>query len=383
MLGILIGIMSIVSLIALGEGLRVAVSSQFGGLAPDAFNVVAGQVQGPPGSGDVVLFNEKEIERISSVREVELAAGRNLAFTSLEHSGSSIFVSAINLPEGEKGELIKYITNLKIETGRFIRDGEVNRVIIGHSVANRESLSRPIQIDSRIKINGKDFTVVGIAEKAGNFAFDGSVIITDDDFFRIFDNEKNTYSFVVGKKRDLFTMDETIEAVERALRNERKLKEGRENFRISTPQNTIDSLNSTLFAVQLFVYIIAGISILVGGIGIMTTMYTTVVERTKEIGIMKAIGATNENIFFIFFIESGFIGLLGGFIGVVLGAGTAYGLAYVGSLFLGDGLIQAQLSPLLLLGSLLFSFLLGSIFGTLPALRAAKLKPVDALTYVK
>jgi putative ABC transport system permease protein len=383
MLGILIGIMSIVSLIALGEGLRVAVSSQFGGLAPDAFNVVAGQVQGPPGSGNVVLFTDNEVDKVSSVREVELAAGRNLAFTSLEHSGSSTFVSVINMPAGEKGDLVKYITNLKIEEGRFIRDGEPNRVIIGYSVANRESLSRPIQIDSRVKINGKDFTVVGIAEKAGNFAFDSSIIISDDDFFRIFDNEKNTYSFIVGKKRDAYTMDETVDAVEKALRNERKLKEGRENFQISTPQGTIESLNSTLFAVQLFVYIIAGISILVGGIGIMTTMYTTVVERTKEIGIMKAIGAKNENIFFIFFIESGFIGLLGGLFGVILGAGTAYGLAYVGSLFLGDGLIQAQLSIWLLVGALIFSFLLGSFFGTFPALRAAKMNPVDALTHVK
>jgi putative ABC transport system permease protein len=375
--------MSIVSLIALGEGLRVAVSSQFGGLAPDAFNVVAGQVQGPPGSGDVKLFIEKEVDKISSLREVELAAGRNLAFTSLEHSGSTIFVSVINLPEGEKKELIKYITNLNLEKGRFIRDGEQNRVIIGHSVANRESLSRPIQIDSRIKINGRDFIVVGIAEKAGNFAFDGSIIINDDDFFRIFDNEKNTYSFIVGKKRDVYSMEQAVNAVERALRSERRLKEGQEDFRVSTPQGTIDNLNSTLFAVQLFVYIIAGISILVGGIGIMTTMYTTVVERTKEIGIMKAIGATNENIFFIFFIESGFIGLLGGIIGVILGAGTALGLAYLGSLFLGDNLIQAQLSPLLLIGALIFSFLLGSFFGTFPALRAAKMNPVDALTHVK
>ena len=381
MIGILIGIMSIVSLIALGEGLRVAVSSQFGGFAPDVFSVVAGQVQGPPGTGDVTLFTEREIDRINSLREVEIAAGRNLAFTSLEFAGASTFISVINMPEGEKGELIRYATNLQIEEGRIIRDGEPSRVILGNSLVTR--FSRPIQVDSRVKINGRDFTVVGIAERAGNFAFDSSAIILDDDFFRLFDNEQGTYSFVVVKKRNLFSMDESTQAVERILMRERRQREGQQDFSINTPQGTLDNLNSTLFAVQLFVYIIAGISILVGGIGIMTTMYTTVVERTKEIGIMKAIGATNENIFFIFFIESGFIGLLGGIIGVILGAGTAYGLASLASLFLGDGLIQAQLSLTLLIGSLIFSFLLGSFFGTFPALRAAKMNPVDALTHVK
>ncbi|MFW6226228.1 MAG: ABC transporter permease, partial [bacterium] len=152
--------MSIVSLISLGEGLRVAVSSQFGGFAPDVFNVVAGQVQGPPGSGDVTLFTESEIDKISSLKEVELAAGRNLAFTSLEYSGASTFISVINMPEGEKGELIRYATNLEIEKGRIIRDGEPSRVILGDSLVTR--FSRPLEIDSRIKINGRDFTVVGI-----------------------------------------------------------------------------------------------------------------------------------------------------------------------------------------------------------------------------
>ena len=383
MLGILIGIMSIVSLIALGEGLRVAVTAQFGTFSPDVFSVQAGQVRGPPGTGDATLFTDQEIDRINSLREVRVAAGRNLAFTQMQYSGITSFTAVVNLPEGDKGELVLYEAGIEFEKGRSIRDGEINRVIVGNNAANRGAYSRPIDVDSGITINGRDFTVIGIAESTGDFNVDGALYISDDDFFRLFDDEQGTYSYVNVQKRDFLTIDESVAAVENALRRERRQREGQEDFRISTPQSTLDNINSTLFAVQLFVYIIAGISILVGGIGIMTTMYTTVVERTKEIGIMKAIGATNENIFFIFFIESGFIGLIGGIIGIVLGTGTAYGLAYLGGLFLGSGLIQAQVSLNLLLGSLLFSFLLGSFFGTFPALRAAKLNPVDALTFVK
>ena len=138
-----------------------------------------------------------------------------------------------------------------------------------------------------------------------------------------------------------------------------------------------------MFAVQLFVYIIASISLIVGGIGIMTTMFTSVVERTKEIGIMKSIGARNNTIFVLFFIESGFLGMVGGIIGIILGASAAYGLASAGSALLGSNLIQAHLSLSVIIGSLIFSFILGSVFGTLPAHKASRMHPVDALRFVK
>jgi putative ABC transport system permease protein len=108
-------------------------------------------------------------------------------------------------------------------------------------------------------------------------------------------------------------------------------------------------------------------------------MYTAVLERTREIGIMKAIGARNSVIFFLFFIESGFLGLVGGIIGILIGMGLAYGLAFLGKMALGSNLIQASVSIYLIIGSLLFSTVLGTVFGVLPAYRASKQQPVDAL----
>ena len=122
---------------------------------------------------------------------------------------------------------------------------------------------------------------------------------------------------------------------------------------------------------------------MVGGIGIMNTMYTAVVERTKEIGIMKSIGAKNSTIFLLFFIESGFLGAVGGIIGVIIGFTGATGFAFIGRLILQTELIAVSISLPLVIGALLFSFMLGSFFGTLPAVRASRLNPVDALRYAK
>mgnify|MGYP000268169986 CR=1 FL=1 len=126
---------------------------------------------------------------------------------------------------------------------------------------------------------------------------------------------------------------------------------------------------------------IASISLLVGGIGIMNTMYTAVLERTKEIGTMKAIGARNSHILLLFLIESGLLGLVGGIIGVMIGVGLAKGAEYGAGIVLGNDLLRASLNPVIIFGALAFSFLIGSLSGIAPAYQASKLKPVDALRW--
>jgi len=124
---------------------------------------------------------------------------------------------------------------------------------------------------------------------------------------------------------------------------------------------------------------IAAISLLVGGIGIANTMYTAVLERTKEIGIMKATGAQNKDILLIFVIESGLLGIIGGLIGIAIGFGLSSAVEFLARNFIGTNLIEAYFSYWLLFGALLFSFFIGAIFGVMPARHAASLQPVDAL----
>ena len=152
---------------------------------------------------------------------------------------------------------------------------------------------------------------------------------------------------------------------------------------MQSPEQQLKDLNAILFAVQFFLYSIAAISLIVGGIGIANTMYTSVIERTKQIGIMKSIGAQKNDIFIIFLIESGFLGLAGGMLGIFVGLGFAYAAQVAAQSFIGTDIIKMTVPWILPAGALAFSFVIGSVAGLMPALHAAKLKPVDALNEVR
>ncbi|MFA5247531.1 MAG: FtsX-like permease family protein, partial [Candidatus Micrarchaeia archaeon] len=126
---------------------------------------------------------------------------------------------------------------------------------------------------------------------------------------------------------------------------------------------------------------IAAISLIVGAVGIMNTMYTAVLERTKEIGIMKAIGAKNSEIMVLFLIESGLLGLVGGVIGVILGYIMGKAAEVIANQMLGSSLLKLYFPPELIIGALLFSFVIGALSGMVPARQASHLRPVDALRY--
>jgi len=162
------------------------------------------------------------------------------------------------------------------------------------------------------------------------------------------------------------------------LRKNRDVKVGEEDFNVQTPEAALSTLNDILLGVQIFIALIASISVLVGVLGIVNTMYTSVLERRKNIGIMKAIGAKNNDIFMLFFIESGMLGLLGGIIGVVLGSIVSFaGIAGINRL-LGSS-ISPSLNFALIVAALIGSALIGAVAGITPAMQAAKENPVDAL----
>jgi len=162
------------------------------------------------------------------------------------------------------------------------------------------------------------------------------------------------------------------------LRKRRNVKIGEEDFQVSTPQAMLEQVNSVLGGIQAFIVIIASISILVGAIGIINTMTTSVLERKKEIGIMKAIGARNKHIFFQFFVESGLMGLVGGILGIIFGLIIGYAGTYGINSFLGSE-SSPEINIILIVGALIGSFLIGAIAGIFPAMRAANQNPVEAL----
>ena len=384
MLGIFIGIASVVSLIGLGEGLREAINSQFGALGTDFLRITATGGMGPPGTGVVNPLSDKELNEIEKVPGIKEVAGRIIESGKLVFNRNAGFEYAASMPDGKAREVMEDVLNMEIEKGRMLKDGDKGVVVLGSSFAEEDTMfGKPILPGSKIKLQDIEFKVIGILEKSGNMMLDGMVFMNEDEMRDMFDREKDEYDLIVARFDQSADVDKITADVEKKIRRVRGVKEGEEDFSVETPASIIESVNSTLLGIQIFVYIIAGISLLVGGIGIMNTMYTAVVERTKEIGIMKSIGATNSTIFSLFFIESGFLGIVGGIIGATLGFLAAHGLAFIGRLALGADIISAYITPQLIIGALLFSFILGSFFGTFPAIQASKLNPVEAIRSTK
>ena len=382
MIGIIIGIMAVVSLISMGQGLKTAISLQFGDLGTDKLAVQASGGFGPPGTAVVKPLTKDNLEKVKKVSWVKIAAGRLIRPAKIEHDNHAAFSYVGSMPDRDARKLIQEAQNLEAESGRLLKDGDKGNVMLGSNLGKEDAgLGKQVVVGSKILIEGKEFEVAGILKKLGSFILDNVVFMNEDDLREALNVPKDDYDVIVIQVQQNEDIAAVQQRVEKVMRNERNVKEGEEDFSVQTPQALLGQVTSTLFAVQLFVYIIAGISIIVGGMGIMNTMFTSVLERTKEIGIMKSIGARNSSVFSLFFIESGLIGSIGGIIGAVFGVLLALGLAFIGKSLLGSDLIRAEISPWLVIGSILGSFALGSLFGILPAIKAAKLNPVDALRY--
>jgi putative ABC transport system permease protein len=379
LIGIFIGIVAVVSLITLGSGLKAAVNAQFGVSSTQLITVQAGGLSyGAPGATVVTPLTKKDSEAIGRLGLVEFAIPRNLELMKVEYNNQVEFIYAVSVIEGLEDEAYE-ILDFKAKNGRLIKSGDSGKIVIGNNLADGEKngFERDISTGGTILVQDKKFTVIGIAEKKGSFLLDNIILMLDDDLEKLAGYGDNV-DIIGVKVKDKDLMGKAKEEIEKLMRNRRNVKEGKEDFEVSTPEAALEQVNSVLNSIQIFVVIIASISILVGAIGIVNTMATSVVERKKEIGIMKAIGAKNFHIFMMFFIESGFLGLVGGVLGVLFGLliGTVgtYGINYY---------VGATTSPainyLLILFTLVGSFLVGAGAGIVPAMHAARENPVEAI----
>jgi putative ABC transport system permease protein len=380
MLGIIIGITAVVSLVGMGQGLSVAIVSQFGDLGTDKLTVTATGGQGPPGTAVIHPLTKGNLDKIQKVPGVLIATGRLIRSTRLEFDSRLQFGYVVSMPDGEQRKLVETVNGIKAVQGRLLKDGDSKKIVVGAKLAEKDVNGKQMVIGSKVIMQSQTYEVVGILEKKGSFIIDGATFMNEQDMRDLLNIPKEDYDIIAVQVRSTDDIKKVQTAIEKIMRKERDVKQGEEDFTVQTPQALLGQVNSTLFAVKLFVYIIAGISILVGGIGIMNTMFTSVLERTREIGIMKSIGAKNSAIFSLFFIESGLLGAVGGILGALFGIMLALGLSAIGRAALGVDLIRADISIWLVSGAILGAFVLGSIFGIIPALNAAKLHPVEALS---
>jgi putative ABC transport system permease protein len=380
-LGIFIGITAVVALIMLGNGLKMTINSQFGISNTEVITVQAGGINsfGPPGSGAVEPLTNNEVEEIKKIKGVEVVVGGNIVSSTIEYNDKQIFGYLNGIPnENNEREFFYKNIDAKIMEGKKLERDDLGKILLGYNFGvDKVGFEKEIKPRDKIFIEGNKFEVAGILEKKGSFIFDNVVYMNEKDLEKI-GNYGEEVDFIDVKVENKEFIEDVKKDIERVLRKERGVKEGKENFEVSTPEASLETVNQILLGVQIFILLIAGISILVGGIGIINTMTTSVMERKKEIGIMKATGAKNSQIFILFFIESGLMGLVGGIIGILFGVIIGY-LGIIGiNNFVGSS-VKPQIDYILILLVLIGSFLIGSVSGILPALQAANQNPVEAL----
>ncbi|MGM5481368.1 MAG: ABC transporter permease [Nanobdellota archaeon] len=377
LIGIFAGIAAIVALISLGQGLEDAVTEQFATMGVDAFTIQgAGSSFGPPGSNAAGMVGEDDVRLLEDISGVKLAMGRFIRATQIESRDVINSGFAFSMPEGEAHKEAIRQFGLEAKEGRIISNEDSHLLTLGSSITFDERIP---EVGEKVTIEGKSFRVAGILEKTGVPIVDNDILMAEDTMIDLFDLSEDDYSLISVIVMDENQIMEIVDIAERRMLQDRDFDPGEEDFTISTPQDTLESFQSILMVVQILLVGIAAISLLVGSINIANTMYTSVLERRSDIGIMKAIGAKNNDILRMFLIESGMLGMVGGIMGLALGAGISKAVEAIAKAQLGTDILQASFSPELIIGSLVFAFILGAASGTLPARQAAKMNPVDAL----
>jgi putative ABC transport system permease protein len=378
-LGVFIGIAAVVALITLGNGLRDAVTGQFSTLSADRLTILNAETgMGPPGSTAIKKLNEHDVEVITKVNGVDETIPRLLRIVKMEFNKNANFGYLLSVPNDEKQAKTSWEgLDISIEKGRLLKTEDSKKIVLGAGIA-KDFFDKEVKIGNKIIIKDSAFEVVGVLEKSSSVRNNYVVLINEKDIKELL-NIDDEYDMLSVKVSDSKEIEAVADKIKNALRKDRKEKIGEEDFSVQTPLQAISGVNTILDIINLIVAGIAAISLIIGGIGIANTMYTSVLERTKEIGVMKSIGAKNKEILYIFIIESGLLGLIGGIIGAVLGIGIAFGISAIANFAFGSEILKVTLEYHLIFGSIAFAFVIGLLSGLMPSFQASKLKPVDAL----
>lgn len=379
MIGIFISIATIFILVALSLGLDASIQEQFKKLGTDKFFIdPKGQLAGP-GTGGAVTFTEKDIRTIEKVSGVKEVSYWVLGSAKLEFNRQTRFANIAGIPL-DRPNLWEETGFIEAEFGRTLDKGDSGKVDIGSQYLHNNVFDRPVRVGDKLTIQGKDFRVKSNLVTLGNPTDDKIIYMELDDFRETFpdNNRIDQITIQVNEGADL---NRVAEAVKKKLDDARDVDDDNRDYRISTPEELLETIGTVLNIITGFLLGVAAISLLVGGIGITNTMYTSVLERRKEIGILKSVGAQNKDILSIFAFEAGLLGLVGGVIGVVIGIIFSKGLEFIAVNLLAASILQVSIPAYLIIGVLVFSFLVGVFSGLWPSWQATKVTPVEALRY--
>jgi putative ABC transport system permease protein len=378
-LGIVIGIAAVITMVALGEGAQVQVEEQINRMGTTVLTLRPGQrMWGGVSRGDTEMSVEDAIA---------LRAQSNGLLTVSPEQQSRLQVSYLRWNSNTQimGVWPEYfdIYNHGLQVGRFFTQGEIQgrrRVaVLGYNIPEQLGETPPaVLIGETIQLRGIPFEVIGVLEEKGDAAW----VRPDDQIF--IPQSTAQYRVMGGRDRlnAIYAATQTPEQldlayaeIDRIMRREHRIRPGEEaDFNIRNSADLLETFNETTQTFTLLLAGIAGVSLLVGGIGIMNIMLVSVTERTREIGVRKALGATKRAIMTQFLVEALFLCVLGGFIGVGAGFGAAELMTQVAEW-------ETAVAPEAVMTAIGFSAAVGLFFGLWPARRAARLDPIDSLRY--
>lgn len=388
-IGIVIGVAAVVAIISIGEGMQESVASRLGSLGADLITVnpgytraTRGGFEGPRGGSAGINLTDRDVNVIKQVPGVLYVNGMVSGISEII-LGTEKTSAVIN---GVDTSVWRSMVTTELEAGRYLQPGDSNAVVIGYSLAH-EIFLQPITLNRPITIGGKTFKVVGIfVQSGGGFGGGGdNVVYMPADYARdvITTNiSRNTFTSIMVKVADTTQADKVAEDIVTKLMPARHVNPQTRDFTVIAFATIQQQINSVVQTISLFLAAIAAVSLLVGAVGIANTMFMSVMERTRQIGLLKALGATDSEVMKLFILESALFGFVGGVLGIITGVLISVLISAVGLRAIGPGgTMNAVVTPQLLVFALGFSIFVGIISGVAPARSASKMNPVDALRF--
>jgi putative ABC transport system permease protein len=387
-IGIVIGVAAVIAIVSIAGGAQASLESQLNGLGGDILTVTPGFSRGGNSFGGrdfgggggqattkAVTLTRTDVQVLRGTPNVYLVDTEIRGNVKVSYLSKNGTVSVTGVDQ----KVWSQITTSTIKEGRFLDSADQNVIVIGGRLASTY-FSKPVGINQVISIEGNSYRVVGILNDQSS-----SIYMPIDMAFQIIPNkEQNIFDTLIIKMKDQDLLNETMTDIENRLMNSRHVTAATQDFSISSNAQQQATRAAALSSVTAFLVALAAVSLIVGAVGVANTMFTSVLEKTKEIGIMKAIGAANKDILLIFLFNSALIGFVGGAIGIIIGgilSGILPSLIGGGTVPFARGGFTAIVSLNSMLMAIAVSVGVGVIAGIIPAYQASKLKPVDALRY--
>ncbi len=388
-LGVVVGITAVVAIVSIGAGLQASVSEQISAWGTNTITVRPGysrastrsgfgshRVRSSMGSteGNLTSNDEKAIETIPEVLYVNgIISGRGEV--SFMNEGSQVSI------QGVRPEVWSEMVSARLAEGRYLTQGDSFSAVVGDSIA-KGLFTQSLNLNGRITIEGRSYKIVGILEPSVMGSEDNYIFIPRSTAADVLeDAEEDQFTSIVVEVDDAANVTGVGEEVEKKLLASHHILEDKKDFTVRTPVALQSRMAEVTRTMTVFLGGIAMVSLLVGAIGIANTMYMSVMERTRQIGTLKALGSTNGEVMLLFLFEAGLMGFVGGVLGILFGFIISGLISMVGfRLFMGRS-ASTVIPPYLVVFALVFSLVIGMVAGVFPAKRAAGLQPVEALRY--